>query len=112
LKYDAKGEPMTTLDLSIPGELRLTLRGAEENVILTTLRRWPNWLRAEVERDPMDPTQCMAVTLVADRYQETTIREILQRSFGMRFPTEGGDQTIKVDPRPAPVRRGLGSHRR
>jgi hypothetical protein len=101
---------MTTLDLSIPGELRLTLRGATENVILTTVRRWPHWLRAEVERDPADATQCMAVTLITDRYQEPTIRAILQRSFGMQFPVEGGDQDLKVVPKPAP--RGLGSHRR
>lgn len=102
---------MTTLDLSAPGELRLTLRGTAENVILTTLRRWPHWLRAEVERDPADVKKCRAVTLVADRDQEPTIRDILQRSFGMRFPAEGGDQTLKPAD-PAPSRRSSGSHRR
>jgi len=103
---------MATLDLSIPGELRLTLRGTAENAILTTLRRWPHWLRAEVERNPTDATQCRAVTLIADRSQEPTIREILQRSFGMRFLAEGGDQDLKVAPQPPPAQRGFGSHRR
>ena len=102
---------MTTLDLSVPGELRLTLRGQAENIILTTVRRWPHWLRAEVEHDPADATQYTAVTLVTDRFQEPTIREILQRSFGMRFPAEGGDQALKVAPASAPVRRGFGRHR-
>lgn len=102
---------MTTLDLSIPGELRLTLRGEAENIILTTLRRWPHWLSAEVERNPIDATKYTAVTLVADRFQESTIREILQRSFGMRFPPEGGNQAMKVMPAPVPARRGFGRHR-
>lgn len=101
---------MTTLDLSVPGELRLILRGTAENVILTTVRRWPHWLRAEVERDPTDPSQCVAVTLITDRVQEFTIREILQRSFGMRFPVEGGDQPIETTS--PPVRQGLHSRRR
>jgi hypothetical protein len=101
---------MTTLDLSVPGELRLILRGTAENVILTTVRRWPHWLRAEVERDPVDPSQCVAVTLITDRVQELTIREILQRSFGMRFPVEGGDQPIEIAS--PPVRHGFQSRRR
>lgn len=109
--YDAKGKLMATLDLSVPGELRLTLRGMPENVILTTVRRWPNWLQAEVERDPSDPTQCMAVTLIADRAQEPTIREILLRSFGLRFPVEGGDQDLKLVPQTSPARRGFQSRR-
>lgn len=96
---------MTTLDLSTPGELRLILRGAAEDAILSSLRRWPHWLRAEVERDPADGTQCIAVILIADRTQESTIREILRRGFGLIFPSEGGDTTLK----PVPTRQ---SHRR
>lgn len=98
---------MATLDLSMPGKLRLTLRGSNENTILTTLRRWPHWLDAEVDRDPVDRSQCLAVTLIADRDQETTIREVLKRSFGMTFPPEGGDRTLPAAPPPAPTRRGF-----
>jgi hypothetical protein len=97
---------MATLDLSSPEELRLTLRGPDENTILTTLRRWPHWLRADVERDPEHTAQVIAVTLIADRNQEATLREILRRSFGMTFPTEGGDFAFTPPPAPAPMRRG------
>jgi hypothetical protein len=106
-----KGEPMTTLDMSIPGELRLILRGEQENTILSTLRRWPHWLRAEVEHDPVDKAQCLAVTLITDRNQESTLREILRRSFGMTFPPEGGDFAMKPAPPPKPPRRGFAPRR-
>lgn len=103
---------MTTLDLSSPGELRLVLRGAGENAILATLRRWPHWLRAEVERDPADTAQCVSVTLVASRGQEATLREILRRSFGLTFPVEGGSLTPVIPAAPASTRRGFGARRR
>jgi len=103
---------MTTLDLSTPGELRLILRGEAENVILTTLRRWPHWLRAEVEHDPVNAAQCLAVTLITDRNQEATLREILRRSFGMTFPSEGGDLTMLPAPPPKPQRRGFAVRRK
>jgi hypothetical protein len=103
---------MTTLDLSTPGELRLILRGEEENIILTTLRRWPHWLRAEVEHDPINKAHTLAVTLITDRDQEATLREILRRSFGMTFPSEGGDITMRPPPPPKPQRRGFTVRRR
>jgi hypothetical protein len=102
---------MTTLDINTPGELRLTLRGAAENVILTTLRRWPHWQRAEVEHNPADAAECLAVTLITDRGQEPTLREILRRSFGMIFPPEGGDITLKLAPTPEPRRRSATGRR-
>jgi phage-related baseplate assembly protein len=102
---------MSTLDLSTPGELRLTLRGAEENTILATLRRWPYWLRAEVEHDPEDKAQCLAVTLITSRTQEATLREILRRSFGLTFPPEGGDTAMKPVPPPRSPRRGFAARR-
>jgi len=102
---------MTTLDLSIPGELRLVLRGAAEQAILTTLRRWPHWLRAEVERNPAETSECVSVTLITERGQEATIREILRRSFGLTFPAEGGSRTLVIPPSPEPRRRGFGMRR-
>ncbi|MBX0329048.1 hypothetical protein K2Z83_15320 [Oscillochloris sp. ZM17-4] len=103
---------MTTLDLSVPDELRLVLRGADEDAILTTLRRWPHWLRAEVGHDPDNAAQVLTVTLITDRDQEATLREILRRSFGMTFPPEGGDVAMLPAPPPKPQRRGLAVRRR
>lgn len=102
---------MTTLDIGTPGELRLVLRGNAENAILNTLRRWPHWRGVEVERDPADRTQCLSVTLIADRNQEATLREVLRRGFGLVFPAEGGDQTLSVAHPPSSVRKGLPSRR-
>ncbi len=98
---------MTTLSTSSGGELCLTLRGEEENRILTTLRRWPYWLRAEIERDPADPARFLAVTLVADAQHESTVREILKRSFGLTFPIEGGSLELAPEPPQPTRRRGL-----
>lgn len=102
---------MAILDLRIPGELRLVLRGAAENAILNTLRHWPHWLRVEVERDPADRARYRSVTLITDRDREATIREVLRRSFRMTFPPEGGEQTLVVETRPAPAKRGFGQRR-
>jgi len=99
---------MASLDMSAPGELRLVLRGAAENTILNTLRRWPHWLGAEVEPDPADRTKYLSVTLIAGLNQEATIRDILRRSFRMTFPPEGGTCALPVTATPAPARRGPG----
>ncbi|HJZ46591.1 MAG TPA: hypothetical protein VKE41_05475, partial [Roseiflexaceae bacterium] len=70
---------MATLSTSAPGEVWLTLRGETDNRILATLRRWPYWLRADIERDPDDPTRCLSITLVADQTYEAIVRDILKR---------------------------------
>jgi hypothetical protein len=98
---------MSTLDKSVEGEIRLTLSGTEEERILATVRRWPQWLRAEVERDPADTGRILAVTLVTDQSQEATLREILRRSFGLVFPPEGGSAELAPLPPPKPSRRGF-----
>ncbi|HEU5099188.1 MAG TPA: hypothetical protein VFU22_09220 [Roseiflexaceae bacterium] len=85
---------MTTLYRNESGEWQLTLYGAAENRILTTLRRWPHWQRVAIERDPLDPRQCLALTLITDQEHESTLREILQRSFAMTFPAVGGSMAI------------------
>jgi hypothetical protein len=94
---------MTTLSVSPAGELCLTLRGAAENRILTTLRHWPYWRRADIERDPNDPQRCLSVTLVTDQIYEPMVRDILQRSFGLKFPSEGGSSELGPEP---PLRTG------
>jgi len=97
---------MTTLSISEEGELYLTLRGAAENRILATVRHWPYWQRVDIERDPVDAERCLSVTLVADRIYESTVREILNRSFGMTFPATGGSREIGPEPPARPRRRG------
>jgi hypothetical protein len=89
---------MTTLFINETGELCLTLRGAAENRILTSVRRWPHWRRVDIERDPVSVERTLAVTLITDQIYESTVREILKRSFGMTFPVDGG--TIEIGPEP------------
>jgi hypothetical protein len=91
--------------MSTPGELRLVLRGAEENAILNTLRHWPHWLRVEVERDPANRAEYRSVTLITGRNQEATIREVLRRSFRMTFPPEGGERAMVAEAAATPARR-------
>lgn len=97
---------MTTLSISESGEVSLTLRGAAENRILATLRRWPHWQRVTLERDPADTKRCLAVTLIADQSHEATVREILKRGFGLTFPATGGSCELSPEPPPLPRRRG------
>ncbi|MBK9942905.1 MAG: hypothetical protein U0Z44_02310 [Kouleothrix sp.] len=91
---------MTTLSVGEIGEVRLTLRGEDENRILATVRRWPHWLRVDIERDPGDPQRCLAITLVADRIHEPIVRDILKRSFGITFPETGGDAELPPEAPP------------
>ena len=95
---------MTTLSISETGELHLTLRGAAEDRILTTVRRWPHWRRVDIERDPVNAARCLAVTLVTDQTYESTVREILKRSFDLTFPEAGGSRDLAPE-QPAPTRR-------
>lgn len=97
---------MANLSKNAPGELHLTLRGETENRVLSTLRRWPHWLRCKVERDPADKTRCLAVTLVADEIHESTVRDILKRGFGVTFPDDGGEVDLPPAPPVRPPRRG------
>jgi hypothetical protein len=97
---------MTMLSIAETGEFSLTLRGAAENRILATVRRWPYWQRVDIERDPANTECCLSVTLIADRIYEATIREILKRSFGMTFPAMGGSCEIGPEPPRVSRRRG------
>lgn len=100
---------MASLFINPHGEMCLTLRGAAEDRVLNTLRGWPHWSRADLERDPQNPSSYNAVTLITARVHETTIREILKRSFGMIFPSEGG--SCAAEALPPAQRRGTRSMR-
>jgi hypothetical protein len=98
---------MSVLTVSDGGELHLTLRGADEDRILTTMRGLPYWLRATIERDPHNSQMCLSVTLVADRTYEPMVREILKRGFGLVFPTEGGSCALPPVDAPPPRKRRI-----
>jgi hypothetical protein len=97
---------MTTLSISDSGEVCLTLRGVAEDRILTTVRRWPHWQRITIERDPVNSARCLAVTLITDQTYESTVREILKRSFNMTFPEAGGSRDLAPEAPARPRRRG------
>ncbi len=95
---------MASLNYSGPTEVQLRL-GADENAILTVVRRWAWWTRAEVEGRLPGDSQVSAVILTAERSNDPTIREILRRSFRMSFPTDGGEGVAPPAPPSEPSRR-------
>ncbi len=81
--------------LSYPSPLEVQLRlGPREDEILTVVGRWAWWTSAEVEGRMPGSTEVSAVILTAERATETTIREILHRSFRIVFPVTGGDGAL------------------
>lgn len=80
---------MAFLNYPDADEVELQL-GPNEDAILTVVRHCEWWTRAKVEgQEPGNPT-VVGVTLVAERERDTTIREILLRSFQISFPADGG----------------------
>jgi hypothetical protein len=91
--------------LSYPSASEVQLRlGAQEQAILTVVRRWGWWTRAEVEGQVPGEAQVTAVILTAQRGSDQTIRRILRLSFQLVFPTEGGAGIAGAAP-PAPPHR-------
>ncbi len=81
--------------LSYPSSTEVQLRlGSQENAILTVIRRWGWWTRADVEGRMPGETQVTAVILTAARSEDRMIRDILHRSFQLIFPAEGGEGVL------------------
>jgi hypothetical protein len=97
---------MATLGMLGSDGLSLTLRGPTEDIVLATVRRWPHWSQAVVERDPANTAQCLAVTLITHRLYEPTLRAILQRGFGLSFGVDGGDCDVVVSAAETKSQRG------
>ena len=95
---------MASLRYPSPEEVELRL-GPRENEILTVVRRWAWWKRAEVEGQLPGDSEVSAVVLTAERTVDGTIREILQRSFRLVFPPEGGEGIATAAPPSAQARR-------
>ena len=84
--------------LSYPSATEVQLRlGDQEDAILTVLRRWGWWTRADVEGRLPGAAQVSSVILTAARGQDRTIRTILRRSFQLVFPAEGGAGVLTTD---------------
>ncbi len=81
---------MAHLSYPSPTEVQLRL-GPQEDAILTVVRHWAWWTRAEVEGQLPGELEVAAVILTAERTTEATIREILHRSFQIVFPSAGGE---------------------
>jgi hypothetical protein len=95
--------------LNYPSATEVQLRlGPQENAILTVVRRWGWWLRADVEGQLPGAEHVSAVILTAARSEDRTIREILHRSFQLVFPPEGGEG---VQSAASPAPRTRRSHR-
>ena len=92
---------MARLTYPVEGELELRL-GPKEDAILTVVRKWAWWTRAEVEGRVPGQSEVSAVVLTADRGTDPMIREILRRSFQLVFPVDGGEGT-QVEPAYTPV---------
>jgi hypothetical protein len=70
-------------------ELQLRLN-AQEGPILTVIRRCSWWTKAEFEGQVPGSSTVSGVILSAERCMDSTLRRILQMSFGLVFPKEGG----------------------
>lgn len=86
--------------LSYPSATEVQLRlDSQEGAILNVVRGCPWWTRADVEGRLPGSATVTGVTLTTDRGMDSTLRRILQLSFGLVFPSEGG-----VGERPARTR--------
>ncbi len=88
--------------LSYPSITEVQLRlEAQEDAILAVVRRCPWWTKADVEGRLPGSTTVSGVILTTTRATESTLRRILQMSFGLVFPPEGGagQQPVREAPR-------------
>ncbi|WP_026371040.1 hypothetical protein [Kallotenue papyrolyticum] len=88
--------------LSYPSatDLHLRLEGHEQ-AILTVVRKCPWWHSAEVEGRRPGSTTVSAVTLIARRDMDPTLRQILATCAGLVFPADGGAGRPRARPRRA-----------
>lgn len=81
--------------LSYPTATEVQLRlGPSEDNILTVVRRWRWWTRADVEGKLPGAVQVNAVILTAERSMDGTLRDILYESFHLVFPQDGGEGAV------------------
>lgn len=77
--------------LSYPSLNEVQLRlDADEDSILSVVRGCSWWTKAEFEGQVPGSSQVTSVTLTTTRAMDTTLRRILQMSYGLTFPKDGG----------------------
>lgn len=78
-------------NLSYPSSEELQLQlDAQEGAILDVVRGCPWWTKADIERHLPENAAVTRVTLTAMRSMDSTLRRILNLSFGLTFPLDGG----------------------
>lgn len=80
---------MAYLSYPSPDELQLRLE-AHEGAILDVVRGCPWWTKADIEGRTPGNSTVTGVTLTATRAMDSTLRRILNLSFGLIFPPDGG----------------------
>lgn len=80
---------MATISYPSPEVLHLLLE-AQEGAILDVVRGCPWWTKAEFEGRVPGNSTVTRITLVATREMDSTLRRILDLSFGLVFPADGG----------------------
>lgn len=89
------GECTCMAYLSYPSTTEVQLRlGLREDNILTVVRRWRWWIRADVEGKLPNTPEVTAVTLTAERIMDGTLRDILYANFQLEFPHDGGEGSV------------------
>ena len=80
--------------LSYPSAAEVQLRlEAQEGPVLAVIRGCPWWTKADVEGRLPGSSTASSVSLTTTRALEATLRRILEMSFGIVFPPEGGAGT-------------------
>lgn len=80
---------MATLSYPSLEELQLRLE-AQDGAILDVVRGCPWWTSADLAGRVPGTRTVTRVTLTAPRGNDRTLRRILQLSFGLVFPEDGG----------------------
>lgn len=70
-------------------EIQLRLDAGEDS-ILGVVRKCPWWTNVTMEGHVPGSATASSVTLTTTRAMESTLRRILQMSFGLVFPSDGG----------------------
>lgn len=88
--------------LTYPSTTEVTLvLSSQEEAILKVVRGCPWWTRADIAGRVPGSNIVTGVTLTTTLAMDSTLRRILQMSFGLVFPKDGGEGQAPVHAAPA-----------